>query len=245
MDPNFENFEKLFAKIKIEMQLQTIEISDNLMAKMDEKLQPLVEENCKLKQKVELLEKKVEILEREKKKNNLMIFGLEEKEKSNSGLIEAVVHEIKNLGVKLEIQEINKVQRVGQKHENGKARPITITLTTFWKRIEILKNKKKSKTIYITEDFPKHILEIRRSLQDRLKEERNKGNYAYINYDKLVVREDKPNEKRKRSPSRSPQQGTSFSKFNPKPASKVSRANAFDLMRPRSNSLSISSATKK
>lgn len=61
------NFEKLFEKIKLEMQLQTKEITENLMTKMDEKMQPLIEENCKLKQKVEVLEKKVETLEREKK----------------------------------------------------------------------------------------------------------------------------------------------------------------------------------
>ncbi|KOB76037.1 Endonuclease-reverse transcriptase [Operophtera brumata] len=239
------NFEKLFVKIRIEMQLQTKEITENLMIKMDEKLQPLVEENCKLKQKVELLEKKVEILEREKKKNNLMIFGLEETERSNFALVEAVVQEINNLGVKLEIQEINKVQRVGQKQENGRARPITLTLTNSWKRIEILKNKKNSNKIYITEDFPKPILEIRRSLQQKLVAERNKGNYAYISYDKLVVKENKQNEKSKRSPTRSPQEGAAVSKINSKPVHKVSRANAFDLMRPRSNSLSTSTNAKR
>ncbi|KOB64508.1 Endonuclease-reverse transcriptase [Operophtera brumata] len=206
------------------MQLQTKEITENLMTKMDEKLQPLVEENCKLKHKVELLEKKEEILEREKKKNNLMIFGLEETERSSFALVEAVVQEINNLGVKLEIQEINKVQRVGQKQENGRARPITLTLTNSWKRIEILKNKKNSYKIYITEDFPKPILEIRRSLQQKLVAERKKGNYAYISYDK---------------------QGAAVSKINSKPVHKVSRANAFDLMRPRSNYLSTSTNAKR
>ncbi|KAJ8705316.1 hypothetical protein PYW07_011143 [Mythimna separata] len=101
---------------------------------MDEKLKPILEENQILKQKVDKLEKKVELLEREKKSNNIIIHGLPE------------------------------------------------------------------------EDYSKETLEIRKSLQPKLIEERQKGNLVYIKYDKLIVKENsRPIDKRKREKSTSPQ----------------------------------------
>ncbi|CAH0669252.1 unnamed protein product [Spodoptera exigua] len=237
------NFQKFFDKIKVEMQNQTKEITESLMSKMEERLQPLVEENCKLKKRVEELEKKIDMDVREKRMNNLMVFGLEEKENSNLELVEAVTEEIKTLGIDCDVRDISKAYRVGKKHKTGKARPVKITISTNWKRYEILKNKKKSENTYFTEDFPKHVLEIRRSLQDKLKEERNKGHYAFIRYDTLVVNENKNKEKRKRSPTRSPQEITDGN-ITLKPAQKISRANVFDRMRSRPTA-SGSNDTKK
>ncbi|XP_045492416.1 craniofacial development protein 2-like [Colias croceus] len=109
--------------MKIEMQNQTSELTNTLLVKMEEKLKPVVEENHILKLKVEKLEKKVESLEREKKK-----------------------------------------------------------------------------------DYSKETLEIRKSLQPQLMQERQKGNLAYIKYDKLIVKENsKVIDKRKREKSTSPQ----------------------------------------
>lgn len=68
-------FKLLFDQMKIEMDKQTIIIFE----KMDEKLQPLIKDNESLKNKIEILEKKIEYLEKEKKKNNILLFGLDEK----------------------------------------------------------------------------------------------------------------------------------------------------------------------
>lgn len=77
-------FQLLFENMKIEMQNQTAELKDSItksiMDKMEEKLIPLVEENKKLKMKMEKLEKEIEFLKRGEKKNNIIVFGLEEKE---------------------------------------------------------------------------------------------------------------------------------------------------------------------
>ncbi|CAH2094926.1 unnamed protein product [Euphydryas editha] len=63
-------FQLLFDKMKIEMQNQTIELTNTILDKMEEKLKPILEENKILKLKVEKLEKKVERLERDKRSNN-------------------------------------------------------------------------------------------------------------------------------------------------------------------------------
>ncbi|KAH9639574.1 hypothetical protein HF086_005573 [Spodoptera exigua] len=84
-------FQILFDKMKIEMQSQTTElkqsITKSIMDKIDEKLIPLVEENKNLKNKVEKLEKEVEVMKRAEKKNNIVVFGLEEKEISTLELL--------------------------------------------------------------------------------------------------------------------------------------------------------------
>lgn len=56
--------------------------------------------------------------------------------------------------------------------------------------MKILINKKttlRQSDIYITEDYPKNIAEIRRKLHPIMKEKRNEGLHAIIKYDKLYV----------------------------------------------------------
>lgn len=84
------------------------------------------------------------------------------------------------------------VRRIGRKSE-GKVRPILVTFTTYRRKIIVLKNKKllKDQNIFITEDYPKSVLEIRKNLQEELTEIRKSGSFAFINYDKIVIREDR------------------------------------------------------
>lgn len=66
-----EQFELFFEKIKTEMKNQSDSITSTIMEKIGEKLEPVIEENKKLRIKVELLEKKIETLERDKKKTTI------------------------------------------------------------------------------------------------------------------------------------------------------------------------------
>lgn len=245
--------QQLFIKLKIEMDNQTKQITTNLTEKIDEKLQPILEENKKLKIEINNLEKKVAWLEKDRRKNNIIIFGIEESEKSNSELISKVTNEINKLQVKLSNNDISSAYRIGKKIASSeKSRPIVATLVTTWKRNEILNNKKRSKDIYVSEDFPKDVVEKRRSLQTQMHEERMKGNFAYIKYDKLIIKNKnyKIYEKRKRAPSTTPSASPSQApsrveniivESNTTPVSKFSKVNAFDIMRARSHSVSHAS----
>ena len=76
-------------------------------------------------------------------------------------------------------------------------------------------------------------------LQTKLKEERMKGNFAYLKHDKLIVKENNTsNEKRKRDLSSSPRDNTQTKKQQVGTSLQKSRRNAFDVMRGRFNSLS-------
>ncbi|GBP27338.1 hypothetical protein EVAR_18811_1 [Eumeta japonica] len=97
-----------------------------------------------------------------------------------------------------------------------------------------MKNKKKLKEIYITEDYSKETLEKRKALKPQLIEERKKGNFAYIKYDQLIVKKNTNNkDKRKREISTSPQNDPQPRKQQTLNLSTNKRINAFDMMREK------------
>lgn len=237
----------LFDSLKVEMEKQTERIHDSVTKtmsdRMDEKLTSILDENKILKSKIETLEEKIVLLERENKKKNLILFGLEEKEKDQNDLIDIVKEKIKNdLQMTLEKSEINKIHRIGKKKE--KVRPILISFVNEWKKTEIIRNKKRFQEVYVTEDYPKAILDKRKELQGELEEERRKGNHAFIKYDKIVINKtERAQEKRKRMPSTSPGHSNATRKIPCNP-SKPNIPNAFDVMRSRTNSLTSSPASE-
>lgn len=237
-------FKLLFDQMKIEMEKQT----NIIFEKMDEKLEPLINENKILRNKIEILEKKIEHFEKEKKKNNILYFGLDERRDSSSELLRRVQEIFKqDLRITLEASDVSKIHRIGPIKEK-KIRPVLISFANNWKKSEILKMKRNLKDGYITEDFTKEVLEKRRELKPKLIEERAKGNTAYFKYDQLIVKEGNPiKEKRKRDQLTSPDNQNQAKKIIVTNSStiKESRRNAFDLMRPRSSSVTnISNKSK-
>lgn len=233
----------LLAKIQEQMDRQTISITkavtQNISQQLDERFKMLEEQNQNLQEEVTELKEKIKGLEIEKKRNNLLFFGIKEGSEEGKNLVIFMKEKI-NIHLSLDIQEyeIDKAHRIGQKTNNG-LRPILISFTSNWRRNLILKNKKKlPEGIYIKEDFTKETLEIRKSLQPKLEEERKKGNIAYLRGDKLITKKPtdiQKSEKRKRDSSYSPNQ-------NQQPPSaghkKIAAKNAFEFMtRPRSSSL--------
>lgn len=168
-----------------------------------------MEENTKLKNKISELELKIKWAETEKRKSNLVFYGIEEKIQLEAELVDFIKEMIGDMGVHMDSQEISKVYRIGRKMEN-KNRPVIATITTQWKKHLILKNKPNlPQGINIKEDYPKEILDKRKQLQPQLEEERMKGNIAYLKYDKLIVKKPKEiREKRKRETSDSPKTST-------------------------------------
>lgn len=183
----------------------TAAVTKNIMEALDEKMKTLTEENKTLKTKITNLEQKVTYLENEKRQKNLILFGMEEKGKSEAELVDLVKETIIESGIHLDSQEISHIRRIGIKTNEN--RPVLFSLTTIWKKHQILKNKRNlPSNVYINEDFPREVLETRKKLKNQLEEERKNGNIAYIKYDKLIVKKptEANREKRKREKTVSP-----------------------------------------
>ncbi|XP_069365306.1 uncharacterized protein [Maniola hyperantus] len=219
--------------MKEEMSQQTAVINQNMITTMDEKLKPLVDDIVGLKLDVETLKTKTQYLERQTRKNNLIIHGVQETETNFPDLLKHIISVLNVVSDKTGIEawdkwEISNVKRIGKKIE-GKTRPICTTLTLYWRKMELLRNKKHlPENVYITEDYPKEVLLKRKELKTQLKEELDKGNEAYIVYDRLVIKAKK--DKRKRSPTKSPITPNDERTKNTN-KTKMSRVNYFDKTR--------------
>ncbi|XP_022823317.1 uncharacterized protein LOC111354205 [Spodoptera litura] len=245
-------FQLLFDKMKLEMQQQSVEITEtitnSIMSRMDDKLMPILEENKFLKQKIETQEKEIEYLKREKRNNNIIIFGVDEKEGTAMELINSIKNILKrDVNIDMDENAINKIYRLGKiTKESNKPRPVLCSFVNEWRKNEIMRKKKDLKEIYITEDYPREVLEKRKALQVKLLEERKKGKIAFLKYDKLVIKENDPiNDKRKRETSSSPNSSDVQPKKQQAISFKANRTNAFDVMRMRSTSLSNVSSNKQ
>lgn len=246
-------------EVKNEFAIQTTILTNNFTKLMsqtiEEKLNPFVEENRKLKKEVGTLTQKVHKLEREVRKNNIVLHGVEEIETNRGELLEIVLTALNDMACKADITkfdmwEISEVRRLGNKIKNNK-RPILIRFTLEWRKYQVLKNNKSlGINTYATEDFPMEVLEIRKDLKAKQKEEKEKGNTALIRYDKLIVlkpriNQERGNEKRKRSPSNSPTNGNQEGNEIAKTAQKITKTNAFEYMNRNKNNPSPGTSSKQ
>lgn len=219
----------LFDKIKDQLSLQTAEITESVtksvLQSIDKKLASIIEENKFLKTKVEALQQKIDTLEDNRRKHNLIFFGVKETEQEGS-LIDYTKSIIeKETKTTIHPYEINIVRRLGAKGND--TRPLLVGFTSIWKRNLILKNRNKNRnqtsTVTIKEDFSKDVLLKRKELIPKLILEREKGKIAYMKKDKLIVKETKEVglAKRKRDPNDSPND----KKSRPRPAPKKTNTN--------------------
>lgn len=233
--------------MKIEMQKQT----NQIMQRMDEKLNPLIKEISDLKLENKNLHEKIDIWERKNRMNNIIAFGIKEQEHSKYNLMEKVIELIRSkTDLSICVNDINTAYRLGIKNpESGRPRPVLISFLNLWMKEQVMKNRKKMNEIFLSEDYPKTVLIKRKALQEQLNEERKKGNYAVIKYDKLVVRESSNiQEKRKRERSTSstpPQRYIQKSKLDTNKITNTNRSNVFDVTRVRSNSPTVVASTSK
>lgn len=207
--------ELLLQKIDEKLNQQTVAITNsitkNVMEALDDKMKLIVEENQVLKSRITELEQKLHNVEKEKRKNNLIFFGIGEMKKTEAELVEYMKELIVDTGINMDSYEISNAYRIG-KWKDNKNRPIIVSFTTTWKKRMVQKNKSKLPPgIYIMEDYTKEVLERRKQLQGQLEEERKKGKNAFLVQDKLIVKDpmDKNREKRKRETSGSPSSSSS------------------------------------
>lgn len=168
----------------------TEQVTLNINYVLEEKFKLLDEKYENLKIKIENQEKRLYFIEKQSRKNNIVLFGLKETETSYSNFESNILNFVKDyFSQELDRRDIKEVKRIGKKGE--KSRPIIITFSTLGIKIDIFRqrNMLKDSGYYITEDYPQNILEKRKKLQEQARIEKEKGKIVTIKYDKLVIRE--------------------------------------------------------
>jgi hypothetical protein len=137
------------------------------------------------------LENKLRNGDDERRKNNIIIFGLEEQgEEKYFGTLDTVVkclNETMKVDVNRENNEnIDYVTRIGRKKG---VRPILVKFISFSKKLQILKNKRNlaGSKIRVEEDLSIEDRKIRQELIPYLKDAKRKGHKAFLRKGSLIV----------------------------------------------------------
>lgn len=174
-----------------QIQLQMKSVDDKIGVIMKD-MEGVILENNNLKERVVVQEQKIEMLEREIRRKNLVVKGLNENIREEPSVTkEKIVEMVQKLGIEINPEtDMDEVRRLG-KPTMGKTRPVLLKLTTRGKKMEILKNTNRLKgtDIWVDEDYTREIQEKRRQLLVPLKEARKKGHRAYLRHDRLVIDE--------------------------------------------------------
>ncbi|XP_028040581.1 uncharacterized protein LOC114250777 [Bombyx mandarina] len=184
----FLNLQQDIKKQKEDMVKMKEDIKNIIVNSLTEKLSSLELKNELLEQKIEEQNRKMNNLERQSRRKNLVMFGVEERENSYHELEEMIISIINtNFKVSCETNSIEAVRRLGKKGE--KTRPVVITFNTLGLKLKIQKDKYclQKTAYYIKEDYPIEILKKRKELQAQLEREKEAGNRAIIRYDKLII----------------------------------------------------------
>lgn len=163
----------------------------NLRTRTTKKCEEYVNAECK---EVAQLNKKVDDLENRSRRNNIVIFGLNETvDENNADLEQRVTKEILDGMLGVQVKSIERVHRIGKKH-NEKQRPVILRFYDFTEKMTVLRNcsklKGKKSSISISEDFSKPVRILRSKLWQFAKTNREKGDKVTLVFDKLKVNDD-------------------------------------------------------
>lgn len=178
----------------------TEQVTQNINKILEEKFFVLEEKHEKLKEIAENQEKSIYFLEKQARQRNIVFFDIEELESSYSTLEKNMLKFLEqHFSITLSLNDLQEVKRIGKKGD--RPRPVVVSFLSLGIKIQIFKQKRalRDTNYYMKEDYPKQVLEKRNQLQEQLRSEREKGNMAFLKYDKLVIL--KQTNKRKLSPS--------------------------------------------
>lgn len=142
---------------------------------------------------------KIDYIENQSRRNNVIIHGLTQDNSYESWTdSEKKVREFFSNKLKVDSKsiEIERAHRTGSvKMNTGKPRPIVVKFLRYKDKELIMAKAKahlKNTSIYVNEDFSDLIRKKRADLIPAMKQARDSGNYAVINYDRLVIKPQKP-----------------------------------------------------
>ena len=146
------------------------------------KTKTIVNENC---DRIRLLEERSIDQEARSRRNNVMVFGVAEKENEDCGsLFRKEV--LERCGITSGVV-IERVHRFG-KPIQGKSRPIIARFLDFNTKQRVMRSKKGlPDNVRVTDDLPLSIREARKKLLPALKDARDKGKDAYIAYPARLI----------------------------------------------------------
>lgn len=135
---------------------------------------------------------KIKNLEISLRKKNLLFHKVPETESSEQNLKDIISSYCTNdLNINVSPTDIEYLYRLGKKEENigsqEKMRPVLVAFFSYATKLSVMKQRSRSKTYGISEDFPKEVVDARRKLIPVLERFRSEGKKVLLEVDKLLV----------------------------------------------------------
>ncbi|KAI5701711.1 hypothetical protein M8J76_010277 [Diaphorina citri] len=195
-----EQIQKINVKItedaKENSELKKILLSDSKEVKT--KMDQILKEVEGTKKCVNQNTVRIDRIEAEKRKRNVVIFGLPESPGERKFELEEKILDIlrNKLRADIKLEEIDFVTRMGPERQGtGKPRGVLLSLTTIRRKFNLLSLKKnlKGTNLYLAEHFSREITQKRKPLLEEAKKLRAEGKFATVRYDKLYWEERQTN----------------------------------------------------
>ena len=201
INQRLDNISKELNKVKT-----SIQVTDNNLLKHAEEIKKLNAKSKTIKtneetlktliSRTEIIQNKITDLENRSRRNNLRIDGLLESQNETWADCEAKVQDL--IKRKLKIKDDIKIERAHRtgKIAHGKPRTILFKLHSYKDKTTILRSAKRlsGTGIFINEDYAKETVEKRKQLWEEVKKLRREGKYAVLQFDKIIVKNNKPKE---------------------------------------------------
>lgn len=155
----------------------------NIMKVIVQENEEIKKENAELKRNLKEIGNKIEAIEKEKRKDNILIQGIEVDGRDRQQLKGEIANFIKvNMGMEV---EINTAIKIGHK-------TCLVELKDKNEKEKVMKNKNKLRNyrkgrVYINEDLTKQEREIERILRTKAREELQKGNDVKRGHQRLFI----------------------------------------------------------
>ena len=160
------------------------------ISKIKKDLNNVVQIQGKIYDSSDVLTKKCIELEDRSRRNNIRISGVKENEKESWDDCKEKVNNVLENNLNVKDVKIERAHRVGKKRSD-KPRTIVCKLLSYSDKERVLAKlgTLKGTDIYINEDFSEETMQIRQELFKQRNLLRDKGKFAKVVYNKLVVRE--------------------------------------------------------
>lgn len=172
----------------IQDDLKELKDAIQVLPKLFQEVEDLKKENLDQRELIVALEEKVDYLENQSRRDNLIFTGIKERKGETwDECVDEVVNVAKQIGVDLKRDDVVRAHRVGGKKV---PRNIVAKFSSWRKKEEILKNKVhlKGSQYFIFEDFSTKTLKERQALFEEARRMWKNGDEARVKFNRLITK---------------------------------------------------------
>lgn len=196
IDGTNKSLDDVFKDVQgIKISLEFTQDKVDTLAKAQEemnKLKKLEMEILKSKEELDKMATKLDFIENQSQRNNLIVDGIPEERGESWDVSEKKIKDmmVSKMGLNDNNIEIERAHRIGQHQEGGRPKQIIVKLLRFKDKQTIFSSAKKLKgtRIYINGDFSEAVMKKRKELLPKLQAAWERGEIATLKYDKLVIK---------------------------------------------------------